>query len=74
MPKRPGFNALLAADDPLRAVHSMRAIGIGRKNYLFADSNTGGDRAASIYTLAQTAKLNGINPDNYPATRSPRSR
>jgi hypothetical protein len=43
----------------------MRCIALGGKNYLFAGSDTGGDRAASIYTMAQTAKLNGINPEAY---------
>ena len=43
----------------------MRAIAVGRKNYLFCGSDTGGDRAASIYTLVQTAKLNGVNPEAY---------
>ncbi len=43
----------------------MRCIAVGRKNYLFAGSDAGGDRAASIYTLVQTAKLNGVNPEAY---------
>jgi hypothetical protein len=38
---------------------------LGRKNFLFAGSDTGGDRAAAIYTLVQTAKLNGVNPETY---------
>ena len=38
---------------------------MGRKNYLFAGSDAGGERAASIYTLVQTAKLNGLNPEAY---------
>ena len=44
---------------------AMRAIAVGRKNYLFAGSDQGGERAASIYTLVQTAKLNGVNPEAY---------
>ncbi len=36
-----------------------------RKNYLFAGSNRGGERAAAIYSLLGTAKLNGINPERY---------
>ena len=36
-----------------------------RKNYLFAGSDAGGERAASIYTIVQTAKLNGVNPEAY---------
>jgi transposase len=43
----------------------MRGIGLGRKNYLFAGSDSGGDRAASMHTIFQTAKLNGINPESY---------
>jgi hypothetical protein len=38
---------------------------IGRKNYLFAGSNAGGRRAAALYSLIETAKLNGLNPQLY---------
>jgi hypothetical protein len=47
------------------AENAMRGIPIGRKNYLFAGSDTGGERAAAIYTLVQTAKLNDVNPEAY---------
>ncbi len=47
------------------AENAMRCIAVGRKNYLFAGSNSGGERAASIYTIVQTAKLNGDNPEAY---------
>jgi hypothetical protein len=47
------------------AENAMRCIALGRKNYLFAGSDTGGDRAASIYTIVQTAKLNGVNSEAY---------
>ena len=36
-----------------------------RKNWLFAGSDAGGERAAAIYTLLGTAKLNGLNPEAY---------
>ena len=36
---------------------------LGRKNYLFAGSDAGGERAAAIYSLIETAKLNGIDPE-----------
>ena len=36
-----------------------------RKNYLFAGADSGGERAAVLYTLLETAKLNGINPEAY---------
>jgi transposase len=54
----------LEADNNI-AENAMRSIAVGRKNYLFAGSDTGGDRAASIYTIVQTAKLNNINPEAY---------
>jgi transposase len=38
---------------------------LGRKNYLFAGSNAGGERAAAIYSLVGSAKLNGIDPQAY---------
>src|SRR3954465_246817 len=38
---------------------------LGRKNYLFAGSDAGGERAASIYSLLGSAKLNGIDPEAY---------
>ena len=43
----------------------MTIVAIGRKNYLFAGSDSGGERAAAIYTLVATAKLNGLNPETY---------
>jgi IS66 C-terminal element len=36
-----------------------------RKNWLFAGSDDGGDRAAAMYTLIGTAKLNDIDPEAY---------
>ena len=47
------------------AERALRAVAIGRKNYLFAGSDAGGKRAAAIYSLIGTAKLNGINPQAY---------
>jgi transposase len=47
------------------AERSLRAVAIGRKNYLFAGSNSGGERAAAMYTLIGTAKLNGLDPEAY---------
>jgi transposase len=43
------------------AERALRCVAIGRKNYLFAGSDAGGDRAAAIYSLLGTAKLNGLN-------------
>jgi hypothetical protein len=47
------------------AERALRAVVLGRKNYLFAGSDTGGERAAAVYSLIGTAKLNGINPEKY---------
>ena len=43
----------------------MRPVALGRKNYLFAGSDAGGERAAAIYSLLATAKLNGLDPEAY---------
>jgi transposase len=47
------------------AERSLRAVVMGRKNYLFMGSDSGGERAASLYSLIATAKLNGIDPAFY---------
>lgn len=47
------------------AERAMRSIALGRKNYLFAGSDSGGATAAAIYTITETAKLNGVNPWVY---------
>ena len=47
------------------AERSIRAVALGRKNYLFAGSDAGGERAAAFYSLLGTAKLNGVDPEHY---------
>jgi transposase len=47
------------------AERALRTVAIGRKNYLFAGSDAGGERAAAIYSLLGSAKLNGIDPEAY---------
>ncbi len=47
------------------AERSLRAVALGRKNYLFAGSDRGGENAAVLYSLIGTAKLNGIDPEAY---------
>ena len=46
------------------AERSLRAVALGRKNYLFAGSDRG-ESAAALYSLIGTAKLNGIDPEAY---------
>ena len=47
---------------------AIRAVALGRKNYLFAGSDAGGHRAATLYSLLGTAKLNGLDPEAYLGT------
>jgi transposase len=47
------------------AERALRGVALGRKNYLFAGSDSGGERAASIYSLIGSAKLNGLDPEAY---------
>jgi hypothetical protein len=47
------------------AERSLRGVALGRKNYLFAGSDTGGERAAAIYSLIGSAKLNHLDPEAY---------
>ena len=45
--------------------HNDCEIAIGRKNWTFCGSDSGGRRAAAIYTLIETCKLNGLEPETY---------
>jgi transposase len=47
------------------AERATRPLALGRKNYLFAGSDAGGERAAAVYTLVESAKLNGLDPEAY---------
>lgn len=47
------------------AERALRAVALGRKNFLFAGSDAGGDRAAAIYSLVGSAKLNDLDPEAY---------
>ncbi len=59
-----------ARSPPLSAPRNRKFLRLGkilpkRKNYLFAGADTGGERAAAMYTLMETAKLNDIDPEAY---------
>lgn len=47
------------------AENAIRAVALGRKNFLFAGSDVGGERAATLYSLIGTAKLNDVDPQTY---------
>nr|WP_283949641.1 IS66 family transposase [Limobrevibacterium gyesilva] len=54
----------LAIDNNV-AERLLRGIAVTRKNFLFIGSDQGGDRAAILYTLIETAKLNAVDPEAY---------
>jgi len=54
----------LEADNNL-IENAIRPVALGRKNYLFAGSHTGAERAAIVYSLLGSCKLHGINPNEY---------
>ena len=47
------------------AERTMRSVALGRKNYIFVSSQTGGKSAAIAYSLIETAKLNGFDPQAW---------
>ncbi len=51
--------------DNSAAERALRAVAVGRRNYLFAGSDSGGQRAAAFYSLIGSAKLNGLDPEAY---------
>jgi len=51
--------------DNSAAERALRAVALGRKNFLFCGSDAGGERAAAIYSLIGSAKLNGLDPERY---------
>jgi transposase len=53
------------AIDNNAAERALRTVAVSRKNFLFFGSDAGGDRAAIIYTMVESAKLNGLNPQAY---------
>ena len=69
--RRFAFQAYGACDDGRieidnnAAERALRAVALGRKNYLFCGSDAGGERAAAIYSLIGTAKLNDLDPEAY---------
>ena len=47
------------------AERALRGVALGRRAWLFAGSDRGGERAAAVYTLIATAKLNGVDPQAW---------
>lgn len=65
----PSFTLFLddgrVAIDNNAAERGMRPIGVGRRNWLFAGSDAGGETLARAMTIIETAKLNGLDPQAY---------
>jgi transposase len=51
--------------DNSTAERALKAVALGRKNFLFAGSDSGGERAAAMYSLIGSAKLNWLDPELY---------
>jgi transposase len=51
--------------DNTPAERALRGVALGRRNYLFAGSDAGGERAAAMYSLIGSARMNGIDPEAY---------
>ena len=47
------------------AERAIRPLCLGRRNWLFCGADSGGERAATVYTIIQTARLNGLDPEAY---------
>ena len=62
---RPYLDHGILEIDNNTAERAMRSVALGRKNYLFVGSQTGGKSAAIAYTLIETAKLNGVDPQAW---------
>jgi transposase len=60
-PAKNGFVSLEISNNA--AERAVRPLALGRKNYLFAGSDVGGERPPHAYTLIETAKLNGFDPE-----------
>jgi hypothetical protein len=60
------FSRMAASASPITAAErALRGIALGRKSWLFAGSDRGGERAAVMYTLIQTARLNDVDPQAW---------
>lgn len=51
--------------DNSAAERALRGVALGRNNFLFMGSDAGGERAAAMYSLVESAKLNGLDPQAY---------
>jgi len=45
--------------------NSIRPVTVGRRNWLFCDTTNGADASMMVYSLLETARANGLNPQKY---------
>ena len=57
-------NGIIEIDNSA-AERALRGVAIGRRNYLFAGADSGGERAVAVYSLIGTAKLNGVDSEAW---------
>ena len=60
-------NSVIPLDNN-RAENCIRPFVVGRKNFLFSNTQAGARASANLYTLVETAKANGLEPHAYLAT------
>jgi len=65
MPVACAHHSLLVAKTTSGAERALRGIALGRKSWLFAGSDRGGQRAAKMYSLIVTTKMNDIDPQAW---------
>lgn len=62
---KPVLQQRLAEIDNNIAENALRGVALGRKNWLFAGLDAGGERAAVLYSLIGTCRLNGVDPEAW---------
>lgn len=62
-PRLPAFSTTVSSRSTTTSPNA--GIAVGRRNWLFAGSRVGGERAAAICTVIETCKMNGIEPQAY---------
>ncbi len=59
------IDELAAENDALRAENAIRPFVVGRKNWLFSDSPKGATASVMLYSLVVSAKMNGLNTEDF---------
>ncbi|WP_235838417.1 transposase domain-containing protein, partial [Escherichia coli] len=54
-----------APGSPYNSIPGLRGVAVGRKNWMFAGSDSGGEHAAVLYSLIGTCRLNNVEPEKW---------